>query len=116
MSLTLEDVERLEAAGERAFHHEVEDGTLRLLTVEDRCVFLADGRCRVYPNRPDGCVLYPLVWNVIGHEPDLHEFCPYAHQFRFSTGDKAWLARSIETEEREVAARLEARQPERTTR
>ena len=79
MSLTNEDVERLEAAGERDFYHPADDGSLRLATIGDRCVFLLEGRCRVYPNRPDGCVLYPLVWNVVSREPDLHEFCPYAH-------------------------------------
>ena len=116
MSLTLEDVERLESAGERDFYREADDGSLRLTTVDDRCVFLVDGRCRVYPDRPDGCVLYPLVWNVVSNETDLHEFCPYARQFRFSSGDREWLARSIETEEHEIAARLEASRPERRVR
>jgi Fe-S-cluster containining protein len=116
MSLTLEDVQRLETAGERGFYRAADDGSLRLATVGDRCVFLTEGRCRVYANRPEGCVLYPLVWNVISNEPDLHEFCPYAQQFRFSAGDREWLARSIETEEREIAARLEAGVDERTAR
>ena len=109
MSLTLDDLRRLEAAGERGFFRERADGTLRLVNVAGRCVFLDDGRCRVYPHRPEGCVLYPLVWCDATSEPDLHDFCPHAGEFRFSSGDVAWLARSIATEAREITARLSQR-------
>lgn len=109
MSLTLEDVRRLEAHGERGFFRREADGTLRLVNVAGRCVFLVGGRCRVYPHRPDGCVLYPLVWCEETREAVLHDFCPWATEFRFSCGDAAWLARSIATEEREIAERLAGR-------
>lgn len=108
MSLTLADVRRLERAGHRDFCELCDDGTLRLRNLAGRCVFLTGSRCDAYPNRPDGCVLYPLIWFTAGGEPGeagLHEFCPHRYDFRFSQGDREWLARSIAAEDLEVAAR-----------
>ena len=85
-----------------------DDGALRLCNVAGRCVFLTGSRCDAYPDRPDGCVLYPLIWFTADGEPGeagLHEFCPHRYEFRFSQGDREWLARSIAAEDREVAAR-----------
>jgi len=110
MSLTLADVRRLERAGHRDFCELGDDGTLRLGNVAGRCVFLTGSRCDAYPDRPDGCVLYPLIWFTADGEPGeagLHEFCPYRYEFRFSQGDRKWLARSIAAEDLEVAARLD---------
>lgn len=108
MSLTKADVCRLERAGHRDFCDLGVDGALRLRNVDGRCVFLAGGRCAAYAERPDGCVLYPLIWFTADGEPGeagLHEFCPHRHEFRFSQGDREWLARSIAVEDIEVAAR-----------
>lgn len=106
MSLTEADVDRLEHAGFREFAVIEDDGTLRLRTRKGRCVFLAaDGSCTAYPHRPEGCVLYPLVWYPDESVTGLDEFCPYRHEFRFSSGDREWLRRSIAREEREIAAR-----------
>jgi len=108
MSLTEADVRRLERAGHRDFCDLGVDGALRLRNVDGRCVFLAGGRCAAYAERPDGCVLYPLIWFTGDGEPGeagLHEFCPHRYEFRFSRGDRDWLARSIAVEEVEVAAR-----------
>jgi Fe-S-cluster containining protein len=108
MSLTLADVRRLERGGHRDFCELGDDGALRLCNVAGRCVFLTGSRCDAYPDRPDGCVLYPLIWFTADGEPGeagLHEFCPHRYEFRFSQGDREWLARSIAAEDREVAAR-----------
>jgi Fe-S-cluster containining protein len=110
MSLTEADVRRLVRAGHRDFCDLGEDGALRLRNVAGRCVFLAGGRCTAYPERPDGCVLYPLIWFTADGEPGeagLHEFCPHRYEFRFSQGDREWLARSIAAEDREVVARID---------
>jgi len=106
MSLTEAVVRRLERAGHRGFYEAWADGTLRLCNSDGCCVFLIDGRCVAYPDRPDGCVLYPLIWFTRDREAGLHDFCPYRHEFRFSSGDEAWLERSIAAEDAEVAARL----------
>ena len=78
--------------------------------VNQPCVFLTGSRCDAYPDRPDGCVLYPLIWFTADGEPGeagLHEFCPHRYEFRFSQGDREWLARSIAAEDLEVVARLD---------
>lgn len=106
MSLTRADLRRLERAGHRDFCRCHPDGTLRLVTVDGRCIFLVDGRCAAYPDRPDGCVLYPLIWYTEDRATGLHEFCPHRFEFRFGQGDHEWLGRSIATEEAEVAGRL----------
>jgi Fe-S-cluster containining protein len=105
MSLTEADVRRLRRAGHSGFSRLHSDGTIRLRNIDGRCVFLEAGRCRAYPDRPDGCVLYPLIWFTDDDEAGLHDFCPHRHEFRFSRGDHDWLRRSIETEDAEVAAR-----------
>ena len=108
MSLSLADVRRLERAGHRDFCELGDDGTLRLCNVAGRCIFLTGSRCDAYPDRPDGCVLYPLIWFTADGEPGeagLHEFCPHRYEFHFSQGDREWLARSIVAEDLEVAAR-----------
>ncbi len=106
MSLTEADVRRLERAGHRDFYEAWADGTLRLGNRDGRCVFLVDGRCAAYPDRPDGCVLYPLIWFTRDNEAGLHDFCPHRHEFHFSKGDAEWLGRSIAAEDAEVEARL----------
>jgi Fe-S-cluster containining protein len=105
MSLTEADVHRLERAGHHGFYRPHPDGTLRLINVDGRCVFLIDGRCTAYADRPDGCVLYPLIWYEEDGTTGLHDLCPFRHAFHFSQGDRDWLARSIAVEEAEVAAR-----------
>ena len=64
MELSIEDVERLERLGfnRREFSVEDEDCVLRLRNVRSVCCFLikAESRCRVYPNRPRGCAIYPV--------------------------------------------------------
>ena len=111
MSLTEADVRRLERAGHRDFCDLGDDGALRLRNIDGRCIFLAGGRCVAYADRPDGCVLYPLIWfteegeDGTTGEAGLHEFCDHRHEFRFSQGDREWLERSIAVEDAEVAAR-----------
>jgi Fe-S-cluster containining protein len=109
MSLRLADVSRLEARGQREFYREGRDGYLRLRNVNGQCVFLLRGRCSVYPWRPEGCVLYPMILYTDGDEIGLHGFCPFRDEFSFSAGDRAWLRRGIAAEDAEVRERLEAR-------
>ena len=103
-------MERLERIGATDFFTEDSDGSWRLRNVDGRCVFLNDGLCSVYPARPDGCVLYPLILYVDVDEVDLHEFCPHRHEFRISAGDRDWLRRSIAREEAEIVRRVRLRQ------
>jgi len=111
MTLTEEDVARLTSLGFRRFYRENEVGDLQIVNVSGRCVFLEHGRCSVYDHRPEGCWLYPLVFDVDADEPMLHEFCPHRDEFEFGEQDIARLRASIETEDRERRERLDARTP-----
>lgn len=105
MSLTSADVVRLERAGARDFYRTDDDGHLRLRTRNNCCVFLTSGVCSVYADRPEGCVLYPLIYFVDCDEVGLHDFCPFRHEFTFSEGDQQWLRRSLAREEAEAEER-----------
>lgn len=102
-------MDRLRRAGASDFFDEHPDGTLRLRNVNGHCIFLVGGDCAVYPHRPDGCVLYPLILYTDVDEVGLHELCPWRGEFRFSSGDAAWLRHSIADEDAEVAHRRSVR-------
>ncbi len=115
MSLTEADLQRIEQAGRgsEAYCFQDPQGYQRLHNVDGRCFFLdpESSSCTIYPYRPEGCVLYPLIYYTDCRETGLDEFCLHRFEFSFSRGDREWLCRSIAREETEVAARL-ARQPE----
>ena len=106
MSLRLADVARIERAGHRDFCIQDEQGYLRIENVDGHCIFLVDGRCSIYPHRPEGCVLYPMILYTDCNEVGLHDFCPHRHEFSFTSGDEEWLCRGIETEDEEARQRL----------
>jgi Fe-S-cluster containining protein len=44
----------------------------------DPCEFLVDGRCQIYPVRPNGCRWYPLIWKKPdGYGVEIHQVCRY---------------------------------------
>ena len=90
MVLTLEDIERITAAGYRLEEFaEYRGGFVRLRNVDGHCVFLdpATGRCRIYPVRPLGCRLYPLVYDPVRDEVLVDDLCPRADEVRRAVGD-----------------------------
>jgi Fe-S-cluster containining protein len=81
MPLTPDDIERIRGLGYPTdyFVERGADGVPRLRNVNGHCVFLepSTGRCRIYPWRPVGCRLYPLVC-VPGQGVTLDPECPRA--------------------------------------
>ncbi len=67
MELTEDDIRRIESLGySRSFFTELgEDGIYRLRNVSGACVFLdrQKGLCRIYPYRPFGCRIYPVIYD-----------------------------------------------------
>ena len=82
MPLTREDIERIKSLGypEEYFVVRGSDGVPRLRNVDGHCVFLdpETGRCRIYPWRPLGCRLYPLVC-IPGRGVAVDPECPLSH-------------------------------------
>jgi hypothetical protein len=99
MLLTDADVARIAAARPGIdFHFQADDGYLQLRTRHGRpaagahaapgaaprpCIFLAsDGACTIHAVRPEGCRLYPAVWDdaLRGAELDA-DYCPHTDRF-----------------------------------
>jgi Fe-S-cluster containining protein len=86
MPLTLADLERLGARGYRIddiSEPDEEEGYLRLRnTPEGACVFLeADGRCRVQAVKPEGCRLYPFIYDEDNDSVIRDGICPFNREF-----------------------------------
>ncbi len=81
MELLPEDIERLISLGFRLRDFACyKAGYVRLKNVNGHCVFFDERAksCRIYPYRPIGCRLYPLIFDdVLGVTID--EECPMAY-------------------------------------
>ena len=107
MTLSNEDISRISKLGYDDFYYEV-DGYLQVKNVGGKCIFLKNDLCKIYPNRPEGCKLYPLVFNLdIDEEPvELHDFCPYRDEFQFPDSMNERLIQVIAIEESEREERI----------
>ena len=105
MTLTEADVQRLEGAGHRDFCVLNEDHVPQLYNVDGSCIFLANGRCSVYELRPEGCRLYPLILDLDIDRVVRDDFCPFADEFDFASGDDELVRGSVADEEREATLR-----------
>jgi len=66
MPLTMEDIARIESLGYSRNDFAIKIGSIyRLRNVEGKCYFLSeDNRCKIYENRPLGCRIYPVVFDL----------------------------------------------------
>jgi Fe-S-cluster containining protein len=88
MPLTCFDVERISEQGYRIKDFVVKRRRERQLKNRDgRCVFLGDNGCIIYSFRPEGCRLYPMVYNEDNGKGVIHDFCPYGHEFEVGIDD-----------------------------
>ncbi len=104
MPLTEDDLKRIEKLGFKRGDFTVEaEGETRLRNRAKKCFFLKDGKCGIYESRPEGCRIYPLVYDI-----DIHKFvydpvCPHSDEFKATRKDKDHLKRLIRKLERESA-------------
>lgn len=101
MTLTEADRARLEAVGQPDFFFVNDDDDLQLRNVDGRCVFLVNGKCSVYDDRPEGCRLYPLILDLSVDRVLRDAFCPWSGEFIFTREDEVRLRRSVVDEESE---------------
>lgn len=88
MPLTKQEVDRISRLGfaPAEFIEEV-DGWLQLRNAREGCCsFLRFGLCSIYPDRPEGCRLYPIVFDVDGNKAVLDPDCPHRRGFDLSGG------------------------------
>ncbi|KYH42822.1 MAG: putative Fe-S-cluster oxidoreductase [Candidatus Bathyarchaeota archaeon B63] len=88
MPLTQSDIRRIMKAGYSlgGFAVKTREGW-RLKNRSGRCVFLSGGRCIIYPIRPEGCRLYPLVYDEASGTARLDDLCPYREEFEATDRD-----------------------------
>lgn len=88
MPLTSFDIERISKQGYRIKDFVVKRRRERQLkNVNGGCVFLGDNGCKIYSFRPEGCRLYPLVYDEDDRKGVIHDFCPYGHEFKVGRDD-----------------------------
>ena len=88
MPLSRFDISRLLELGHRLEDFAVKTGKeWRLKNRCGKCVFLSADGCKIYSHRPDGCRLYPLVYDETKGKAVMHRLCPYRHEFEVRGGD-----------------------------
>ena len=107
MPLTEADIARIEKLGPRRDEFSVFDDELvpQLRNDSGHCVFLVRGKCSIYQDRPEGCRLYPLVWDRDTGKVVRDDFCPYTTEFSKTPQQEAAVLRVLGILEREAAVR-----------
>lgn len=59
-------------------------GWLQLKNIDGRCVFNNGKKCIIYKNRPEGCRLYPVIFDKHKNRAILDNYCPYKKYFKIS--------------------------------
>jgi len=85
MPLRTSDIEEIRGLGfTEDFFVTRRDGELRLRNLNGRCVFHNGERCTIYNDRPEGCRLYPAVFDEDKGRVVLHAYCPHRKKFQLT--------------------------------
>ena len=85
MLLSDRDIKKIEQIGyNRHYFTKSKKGWLKLKNKDGKCVFHNGKICLIYENRPEGCKLYPLIFNKESNSAVIDEECPYGDNFRFN--------------------------------
>ena len=60
------------------------NGNRQLKNLLGRCVFHNGQRCTIYDYRPEGCRLYPAIFDEDLGETDLDSYCPNQRDFQLT--------------------------------
>jgi hypothetical protein len=83
MPLSPLDITRIMKLGYRRSDFTIRlDGGWRLKNVSGRCIFLSGSGCRIYPYRPEGCQVYPLIYDEGSQQAVIDHLCPYGREFK----------------------------------
>ncbi len=92
MPLSPSDIERISGQRYRFKDYVLKRKRERFLRNSNgRCVFLGDDGCKIYSFRPEGCRLYPLVYDEKNKKAVVHDLCPYGLEFKVSGEDREKL-------------------------
>ncbi|MGI0090998.1 MAG: YkgJ family cysteine cluster protein [Nitrososphaerales archaeon] len=86
MPLLRADVQRLVLLGFKEEFFTVESDGFKILknSSHGRCVFHDGKQCTIYPDRPNGCKLYPVIFDEDQNHPVKDELCPFRNEFGLS--------------------------------
>jgi len=85
MPLSTSDIEGIGHLGfSEDFFVTKSDEELRLRNLNGRCVFHNGQRCTIYNDRPEGCRLYPAVFDENKGRAILHSYCPHHKKFQLT--------------------------------
>lgn len=88
MPLSRSDIRRILKAGYSLKEFAVKTSVgWRLKNRSGRCVFLSGEGCVIYPIRPEGCKLYPLVYDEELGTVRFDDLCPHRGEFQMTRMD-----------------------------
>jgi len=88
MLLSNNDIEKIEKKGyNRNYFVKSKKGWLKLKNKDRKCVFHNGKICLIYESRPEGCKLYPLIFNKEYKSAVVDDECPYRDILRFNLND-----------------------------
>jgi Fe-S-cluster containining protein len=61
-----------------------------------RCTFLSEDGCKIYSHRPEGCRIYPLVYDEDAGKAVMHRLCLYRHEFEVRKDHVTILMKQLE--------------------
>jgi len=93
MLLLDDDIKRIAGLGyDEHFFVELQEGFKVLRNSKaGRCVFHDGTKCTIYENRPKGCKLYPIIFDLDSKSAVKDSFCPYNDEFNLSPKAKREL-------------------------
>ncbi len=104
MIITNEDINRIENLNmlnlKRKDFSYTNDGFNYLKNIDHHCIFLDNfskaekNICKIYENRPKGCQIYPMIYNLNNNCCILDEECP--HRMKFYKNQKKFKLYCIE--------------------
>lgn len=106
MVLTNRDIKNIQKRGyDRQFFVLEQNGWLQLKNYQGRCVFHNGIQCTIYFQRPEGCTLYPIVYDKDNNSAILDSECPQQQCFLLSKVKSQQLHRLISILEKERTER-----------
>ena len=88
MNLTREDIIRIEDAGYKTKDFVVtKKGENYLKNFNRQCFFLTNSGCSIHHLKPEGCRLYPLVYDEENNSIFLDPLCPHKSEFKIGKQD-----------------------------
>ena len=110
MVLTNHDIDTIQKLGyEYQFFVTKHNEWLQLKNTHGHCVFYNGTECGIYPYRPKGCTLYPIVYDKTKNRAMLDNECPQRHCFSLSSLKQQELKNLINTLEKERRNRKQAK-------